>query len=120
MKYFAGGRNGRMALVIVLTLCWDGISWVKAQDDLWASYKSHFISADGRVVDTGNGRISHSEGQGYGMLLAESNGDQATFSQIWNWTVQHLNRSEDHLFSWRWRPLFKAGFVDDHNNASDG
>ena len=119
MKYIVGGRNGRMALVIVLALSWGGISWVKAQEDLWATYKSRFISG-GRVVDTGNGRISHSEGQGYGMLLAESNGDQAMFSQIWNWTAQHLSRSEDHLFSWRWRPLFRAGFIDDHNNAADG
>ena len=31
----------------------------------------------GRVVDTGNGLISHSEGQGYGMLLAVAAGDRA-------------------------------------------
>jgi endoglucanase len=120
MKHIVGGRNGRITLVIVLVLSWGRTCWVKAQNDLWATYKNHFVSADGRVVDTGNGRISHSEGQGYGMLLAESNADQATFSQIWNWTIQHLSRSEDHLFAWRWRPLFNGGAIDDHNDAADG
>src|SRR5262249_45176384 len=117
MKHIVGGRNGWIALAIVLALSWGRTSWVKVQSDLWASYKSLFVSADGRVVDTGNGRISHSEGQGYGMLLAESNADQATFSQIWNWTTQHLSRSEDHLFAWRWRPFFNGGAIYDYNNS---
>ena len=36
----------------------------------WAAYRDRFVLADGRVVDDGNGGISHSEGQGYGLLLA--------------------------------------------------
>ena len=29
----------------------------------WATYRRAFITSDGRVVDTGNAGISHSEGQ---------------------------------------------------------
>ena len=32
----------------------------------WQAFKTRFVSADGRVIDTGNGNITHSEGQGYG------------------------------------------------------
>src|SRR5436309_1896309 len=41
----------------------------------WRSYKARFVTDQGRVVDTANGRISHSESQGYGMLLAVAAGD---------------------------------------------
>jgi endoglucanase len=40
-----------------------------APDD-WAAYRDRFVMPDGRVVDDANGGISHSEGQGYGLLLA--------------------------------------------------
>ncbi|VFS87165.1 Endoglucanase precursor [Raoultella terrigena] len=33
-------------------------------DTAWESYKSRFMMADGRIVDTGNGSVSHTEGQG--------------------------------------------------------
>jgi endo-1,4-beta-D-glucanase Y len=36
----------------------------------WAAYRDRFVMADGRVVDDANGGISHSESQGYGLLLA--------------------------------------------------
>ncbi|VTN12488.1 Endoglucanase precursor [Raoultella terrigena] len=39
-------------------------------DTAWESYKSRFMMADGRIVDTGNGSVSHTEGQGFAMLLA--------------------------------------------------
>ena len=38
--------------------------------EAWRAYKAHFVTEAGRVVDTANKGISHSEGQGYGMLLA--------------------------------------------------
>ena len=41
-------------------------------DPRWAAYKTRFFQPEGRIVDTGNGGVSHSEGQGYGLLLAAS------------------------------------------------
>ena len=87
--------------------------------DEWQQYKAAFISPEGRVIDTGNEkRISHSEGQGYGMLLALAADDRKTFERIWQWTRDNLRR-EDGLFSWQWVPD-QTPAVPDPNNASDG
>lgn len=32
--------------------------------EAWSAYKGAFLDPGGRVIDTGNGNISHSEGQG--------------------------------------------------------
>jgi endoglucanase len=85
---------------------------------LWNTYKKDFLAPEGRVIDTANHGISHSEGQGYGMLLAESYGDRETFELLWRWTTKNLARAQDHLFSWRWNPA--GGRVDDVNDAADG
>lgn len=84
----------------------------------WQAYKSRFVSADGRVVDNGNGGISHSEGQGYGMLLAVAADDRRGFEIIRSWTSKHLQlRNADRLHAWKWSP--ESGIVD-MNNATDG
>ncbi|MFL7012353.1 endoglucanase [Enterovibrio norvegicus] len=85
---------------------------------MWTLYKSSFIAKDGRVVDTGNHNISHSEGQGYGMLMAAYFNDRKTFHGIWSWTKTHLQRDMDPLFSWKWQP--RKPHIPDRNNASDG
>jgi endo-1,4-beta-D-glucanase Y len=90
---------------------------VKDHQD-WGAFKSAYVTAEGRVVDTGNGGVSHSEGQGYGMLLAEAHGDRATFDQLWGWTGVNLMRDDVRLFRWRYDP--KAGAATDPNNATDG
>ncbi|MBV9275473.1 MAG: hypothetical protein JO333_16370 [Verrucomicrobia bacterium] len=92
----------------------------RGQDATWNTYKSKFLAPEGRIVDTGNGGISHSEGQGYGMLLAEAADDRPTFELLWQWTSKNLQRPDDHLFGWRWRPAGQGGKVDDWNNATDG
>src|SRR5882757_8808677 len=69
--------------------------------DGWRQYKDRFVTSEGRVVDNVNGGISHSEGQGYGMLIAERLDDRPTFEAIWQWSPQ-------------------APHVADHNNATDG
>lgn len=83
----------------------------------WRRYQEHFIAADGRVVDTGNQGISHSEGQGFGMLLAVHFQDRATFERLWGWTQAHLQVRSDRLFAWKWTP--QEG-VTDPNDAADG
>lgn len=84
----------------------------------WGAFKERFV-VDGRVIDTGNGGVSHSEGQGIGLLAAARNGDRATFDQMYSWTQSTLRRSSDALHSWRYKPNTSYP-VDDPNNATDG
>ncbi|WP_090620939.1 glycosyl hydrolase family 8 [Azotobacter beijerinckii] len=109
-------RLGPMAALIALLLL--GLPACAAQDDDWSRYRTRYIDG-GRVLDTGNRDVSHSEGQGWGMLLAEANGDRQTFDRLWNWTRQHLLRPDIALFSWRYDPSSSPP-VQDTNNATDG
>lgn len=85
----------------------------------WYDYKARFITAQGRVIDSANGLISHSEGQGYGMLLAVAANDRETFDRIWGWTRANLMVRDDQLIAWRWEPGQRPA-VADMNNATDG
>jgi endo-1,4-beta-D-glucanase Y len=85
----------------------------------WAAFCGRFIQPDGRVVDTGNGGMSHTEGQGWGLLFAEHFGDLTTFDRILGWTSRVLRRPHDALHAWRYRPG-DAHPVSDTNNATDG
>ena len=58
--------------------------------DAWNLYRQKFVTAEGRVVDDVNGGISHSESQGYGLLLACLAGDRATFASIFAFTRTEL------------------------------
>jgi len=84
----------------------------------WRLWRARFATPEGRVVDDGNGGISHSEGQAYGMLLAVAFGDAATFARLWRWTRGHLQVRDDRLFAWKWDPT--APGVADRNSAADG
>ncbi|MCG7393166.1 glycosyl hydrolase family 8 [Microvirga sp. ACRRW] len=85
----------------------------------WEAYRSKFIEDSGRVVDNANGNISHSEGQGYGLLLALAANDRAGFEKIWTFTFTELLIRDDGLVSWKWDPEAKPR-VSDRNNATDG
>lgn len=85
----------------------------------WISFRDRFIHASGRVVDTGNGDTSHSEGQGWALLMAEAHDDRATFDRVLAWTQRELNRPGDALHAWCWRPG-RPRAVEDTNNATDG
>jgi len=88
---------------------------------LWKEYKKNFISEDGRIIDHQNDQISHSEGQGYGMLLSVIYNDKKTFDIVWKWTKYNLQVRKDKLFAWSWgrRPNGRWQVVD-YNNATDG
>ena len=86
--------------------------------DHWAEWKSLHLQPDGRVVDGGQAGISHSEAQGYGLLLAESAADREAFERILAWTDTRLRVRDDARAAWRWDPA--AGAVTDANNATDG
>ncbi len=87
--------------------------------ELWRTYKAKFVTESGRVVDTANSRISHSEGQGYGLLLAVAAKDRSAFDRIWGWTRANLAVRNDELMAWRWEPDHRPA-VADLNDASDG
>ncbi len=114
-----------VAAVILLPSLLD--PWALPSSD-WKTFRQRFITPAGRVVDDANGRISHSEGQGYAMLLAVAFGDRGTFERLWKWTRDQLQtRPKDKLLSWRWEPASTdpaadpdQGRVTDPNNASDG
>src|SRR5690606_28172245 len=90
-----------------------------AAEDFWPAYKSRFVEANGRVIDNANGSISHSEGQGYGLLLSYLAGDEAAFRQIWRFTDRQLYVRPDGLAAWRWDPNATPP-ITDMNNATDG
>jgi endoglucanase len=112
-------------VVVVLAGAW--FAFFKAQPQkldpqLWDQYRSRFVTADGRVLDKDNdpNGVTHTEGQGYGMLLAEAAGDRTRFDLLWQWTQSHLRRP-DGLFSWKFTACGAQGdCVADKNNASDG
>lgn len=85
----------------------------------WSHYCRRFITDSGRVVDTANQNMSHSEGQSYAMLLAVAADDRRTFEQVWGWAQQNLARPGDSLLAWRWMPRQARG-PGDMNNATDG
>jgi endo-1,4-beta-D-glucanase Y len=90
-----------------------------ANDMDWRSFKDRFMAPDGRIIDTGNNGISHSEGQSYGMLFAVTFGDRQSFDLIHGWTVRNLTRKTDALHVWRYLPDSK-NHSPDQNNATDG
>jgi endoglucanase len=109
-------------LALLGTQCTTFNTPAKADERLlanWRTYVDRFITSDGRVVDNANHGISHSEGQGYAMLLAERLDERETFAKIWRWSKEHLFIRGDALAAWRWDPNSKPN-VTDYNNATDG
>ncbi|CUX82882.1 MAG: endoglucanase Y [Roseibaca calidilacus] len=86
---------------------------------LWQAWRDRFMRPDGRVVDTLQDQASHSEGQGYGMLLASHFDDTEAFAKMFQWTERNLAIRSDPLLAWRWLPD-AVNAVPDRNNASDG
>lgn len=85
----------------------------------WAAYREKFLDPSGRIIDTANGQISHSEGQGYGLLLAYLAENQGDFDLIWAFTRTELLLRDDGLAVWKWDPNSEP-HVKDTNNATDG
>jgi endoglucanase len=90
----------------------------ESEHSVWQNYKAKFIDPSGRIIDNANGGISHSEGQGYAMLLAERLGDKDVFAKVWMWARQNLFVRSATLAAWRWDPT-STPHVNDTNNATD-
>jgi len=86
----------------------------------WTAFARRYMAADGRVIDTANNGVSHSEGQGYAMFFAAFFKDKPRFDRLWGWTDRNLGRREDALFAWRFDPRARVAPVADFNNATDG
>jgi endoglucanase len=114
-------RTFSAGLVLALTAACNIHNPGKAQsgDTWWRTYRDRFLDPSGRIIDTGNGSISHSEGQGYGMLLATAHGDQEAFDRMAKWTQATLAGPGAALHAWRYDPG-KPDPIPDKNNATDG
>lgn len=110
--------TGRWILILVLLV---SACPAFAAPGTWDHYRNRFITQDGRIVDFYQNSISHSEGQGYGLLLSVLNNDPATFDHILSWTRDNLMVRKDFLSAWSWgQQLSGAWNVIDYNNATDG
>lgn len=74
-------RFGQLTCLLGLTLTLLAGD-ARAESAGWAQYKHRFLLPEGRIIDTGNHNVSHSEGQGFGMLLAVYNNDRPTFDLL--------------------------------------
>lgn len=86
---------------------------------VWEAWKSAYLRPEGRVVDGLQRSASHSEGQGYGAVLATEFGDIEALQRILDWTETNLSVRGDGLLAWRYLPD-ESNPVPDLNNASDG
>lgn len=80
-----------------------------------ARFLNRYVTTDGRVIRHDQGGDIVSEGQAYGMLIAEVAGRPALASTIWRWTAQHLRRG-DGLLAFH---ATVAGQVEDSQSATD-
>lgn len=112
-----GSRLIRLAAAVLLAAALAPAQAMDAERG-WEAFKSRFIEASGRVVDTQNEGMSHSEGQAYALLLAVHHNDPATFARVRSWTRQHLALRDDGLLMWSWDAEREE--VDDANAAADG
>lgn len=87
--------------------------------DEWRLFRDRFLAPEGRLLDTGNAGVSHSEGQGWGLMFAAAFDDRPAFDRILAWTQRVLKRRTDQLHAWRYRPGATPA-VADPNNATDG
>lgn len=107
------------ALVAAAMMVFASAAQAALPDGAWELYRQKFVTPEGRVIDDANGGISHSESQGYGLLLACLAGDRSSFASIFAFTRTELLIRDDGLAAWRWDPKASPR-VTDINNASDG
>lgn len=114
-------RTFSLGMVLAtITACNTGAEGhARPSDVFWQQYRARFLLPEGRIVDNGNGGISHSESQSYGMLFALGANDREAFDRIANWTRSMLLREDMALHSWRYDPNASHA-VSDPNNATDG
>lgn len=107
----------RFALLLLAICVWPVGAGAGGHD--WPTFKRSFISEQGQLLDKQQG-ISHSEGQGYGLILAWYHDDHTSFATLWQWTQRHLQQP-DQLLAWSYGPDKNGQWqIRDSNNATDG
>ncbi|UCD81656.1 MAG: hypothetical protein JSW26_09610, partial [Desulfobacterales bacterium] len=111
----------RLIPIIGIFIGLAAVSGSAAQDVSWQTYRQQFIASDGRVIDHIQQATSHSEGQGYGLLLAVRQRDRECFDRILQWTEANLQVRKDALSAWSWGRRRNGNWaIIDYNNATDG
>ncbi|MGO9889789.1 MAG: glycosyl hydrolase family 8 [Solirubrobacteraceae bacterium] len=80
-----------------------------------AQFINRYVASDGRVIRHDQGGDIVSEGQAYGMLIAEIAERPLLTRTVWSWTRAHLGRS-DGLFAWH---ATGTGQIEDPHSAAD-
>jgi endoglucanase len=80
-----------------------------------ARFLARYVTSDGRVIRHDQGGDIVSEGQAYGMLIAEVANKPALARAIWSWTEGHLMQP-DGLFAWH---ATGSGQIEDPQSATD-
>lgn len=109
----------RGGLAALLMMTGSALAQSSIAPEEWSAYKAKFLDGSGRIVDDANGRISHSEGQGYGLILSYLANNRGDFDRIWSFTRTELMLRDDGLAVWKWSPD-STPHVTDANDASDG
>lgn len=112
--FAAAGMNGASAQSFLTTS-----DLAETAAPVWEAWKASYLQPDGRVVDGLQQNASHSEGQGYGAVLATEFNDHDAFRRILSWAEARLAIRGDGLMAWRYLPE-ENDPVPDMNNASDG
>ncbi len=76
-------------LVLAAAIAGCGSAQVAAQAPA-TSFITGYVRSNGRVARPDQGNDTVSEGQAYGLLLAEATGRTVMFNRIWRWTQGHL------------------------------
>lgn len=114
-----------IVLFVSMLLIWplNSVAQSCANWSQWDTFKKHFISDQGRVIDLGSKQsITTSEGQSYALFFALLANDQASFEQILQWTQTHLAEGDlsTRLPAWQWGIDGNGkGKILDSNPASD-
>lgn len=89
-------RQGAMGLTVILMVaasvagCTGTASGGGPEHHPGATFLTVYVRPDGRVARPDQGNDTVSEGQAYGLLLAEAADEPAVFNRIWRWTQDHL------------------------------
>ena len=111
----------KRALIYIAVICLWPLAILASSERAWQAYKNKFVTDDGRIVDFYQDSMSHSEGQGYALLLSLMHNDRQTFDRVLKWSVDNLQVRHDALFAWGWGKRSNGSWtVIDYNNASDG
>lgn len=79
------------------------------------NFLAGYVTSDGRVIRRDQGNDIVSEGQAYGMLVAEVDGKALLARTIWTWTKKHLPGKHGLIAS----RANGSGQVQDSNSAAD-